>query len=188
MLTNKVREMTPVELRDTQRQRTLKAPARCRGIGLHSGTRVNVVLRPAAIDAGIRFRRTDTGAEIPADWRHLANGALCTTLAAHGSSVATVEHLMAAFAGLEIDNCIVELDGPEVPAMDGSAAPFVFLIDRAGIVAQNAPRRAVRVLKPVRVAGDGKMASLEPAPELRLSFALDFASTAIRRQQMPGVP
>jgi UDP-3-O-[3-hydroxymyristoyl] N-acetylglucosamine deacetylase len=180
--------MRPVEQRGTQRQRTLKAPVRCRGIGLHSGARVNVALHPAAIDAGICFRRSDTGAEIPADWRHLANGALCTTLAAQGSTVATVEHLMAAFAGLEIDNCIVELDGPEVPAMDGSAAPFVFLIDRAGIVTQDAPRRAVTVLKPVRVASGGKMASLEPAPEFSLSFAIDFASNAIRRQEITVAP
>ena len=183
-----VRAMTLAIHAITQRQQTLEAPIRCRGIGLHTGARVNVVLHPAAIDTGIRFRRSDTGVMITADWRQIVDGMLCTTLAAEGSSIATIEHLMAAFAGLGIDNCLVELDGPEVPAMDGSAAPFVFLIDGAGIVAQDAPRRAIKILKPVRVAEGGKMASLEPAPEFTVSFAIDFASRAIRRQQINVVP
>jgi UDP-3-O-[3-hydroxymyristoyl] N-acetylglucosamine deacetylase len=99
-------------------------------------------------------------------------------------NIATIEHLMAALAGLEIDNAIVELDGPEVPVMDGSAAPFVFLIECAGIVEQVAPRRGIKVLKPVRVGVNGVAASLVPGEGFRLSFAIDFASGAIRQQEL----
>jgi UDP-3-O-[3-hydroxymyristoyl] N-acetylglucosamine deacetylase len=178
----------PMAERGTARQKTIKAPIRCRGIGLHTGVKVSMTLRPAAIDAGILFRRSDLGVEIAASWQNLAASALCTTLARDGASVATVEHLMAAFAGLEIDNAIVELDGPEVPAMDGSAAPFVFLIERTGLVEQDAPRRAIQVLKPVRVTADGKSAALLPDDEFALSFAIDFAGTALLRQKITVAP
>ena len=174
--------------RGTARQKTLKAPIRCRGIGLHTGVKVSMTLRPAPIDAGIAFRRSDLGVEIGASWKSIANSALCTTLGCNGASVATVEHLMAAFAGLEVDNAIVELDGPEVPAMDGSAAPFVFLIERTGLVEQDAPRRAIQVLKPVRVSADGKSAALLPDDEFTLSFAIDFDGTALLRQKITVTP
>jgi UDP-3-O-[3-hydroxymyristoyl] N-acetylglucosamine deacetylase len=167
-------------------QKTLKSAIHCRGIALHSGARVAMTLHPSAPDTGIVFRRTDrAGAEIKADWRSAVEQALCTRLDnGEGLSVATIEHLMAALAGLEIDNALIEIDGPEVPVMDGSAAPFVFLIECAGIVEQDAPRRAIKVLKPITVGEDGKTASLTPDAGLSMSFAIDFASGAISRQDI----
>lgn len=167
-------------------QKTLKAPIHCRGVGLHSGVRVGMTLHPAAPGAGIVFRRSDAdGALIPARWQNVVESALCTTLGnGEGLSVATVEHLMAALAGLEIDNLLIELDGPEVPVMDGSAAPFVFLIECAGILEQDAPRRAIKVMKPVNVGTPGKSASLLPGAGFSVNFAIDFASGAINRQDI----
>ena len=167
-------------------QKTLKAAIQCRGVGLHTGSRVNLVLHPAAPGTGIVFRRSDLGGvEIAAHWRNIVDSTLCTTLGNDsGVKIATIEHLMAALAGLEIDNAVVELDGPEVPVMDGSAAPFVFLIECAGVVEQLAPRRGIKVLKPVRVGVNGNAASLVPADGFRLSFAIDFASGAIRQQEL----
>lgn len=171
---------------DVARQKTLKASIHCRGIGLHSGTRVNIALHPGAPGTGIIFRRRDAGgAEIKAQWRNVVDSSLCTTIGNNnGLAIATVEHLMAAFAGLEVDNAIVELDGPEVPVMDGSAAPFVFLIECAGLVEQHLPRQAIKVLKPVSVGVPGKSAALLPADRLCLSFAIDFSSGAINRQEL----
>jgi UDP-3-O-[3-hydroxymyristoyl] N-acetylglucosamine deacetylase len=167
-------------------QKTLKTAIQCRGVGLHTGTRVNLVLHPAAPGTGIVFRRSDLGGvEIAGHWRNTVEATLCTTIGNDsGVKIATIEHLMAALAGLEIDNAIVELDGPEVPVMDGSAAPFVFLIECAGIVEQVAPRRGIKVLKPVRVGVNGNAASLVPADGCRFSFAIDFASGAIRQQEL----
>ncbi|MDE2228980.1 MAG: UDP-3-O-acyl-N-acetylglucosamine deacetylase [Alphaproteobacteria bacterium] len=170
-------------------QKTLKAPIHCRGIGLHSGAHIEMVLRPAAPDTGIRFYRSDLNTEIAADWRNAVDSPLCTTLAnAKGVSVGTVEHLMAAFAGLEVDNAVVELDGPEIPAMDGSASPFVFLIECAGLVGQDAPRRVIRVLKPITVGTPGQSAALVPNDRFSVSFAIDFTSSAIRRQELTLSP
>ena len=168
------------------RQKTLKKSIHCRGIGLHSGARINLALHPAAPGTGILFRRRDEGGtEIAASWRNIVDSTLCTTLGdGNGVTIATVEHLMSALAGLEVDNAIVELDGPEVPVMDGSAAPFVFLIECAGLVEQHAPRRAIKVLKPVHVGGNGKSAALVPDDQFRVSFAIDFASDAIKRQEL----
>jgi len=168
------------------RQQTLRSPIHCRGVALHSGQRVGMTLRPGAPDSGIRFRRSDRGgAEIVAQWRNAVEQQLCTRLeGGKGLSVATIEHLMAALAGLEIDNVEIELDGPEVPVMDGSAAPFVFLIECAGIVEQAASRRAIKVLKPVTVGEDGKSATLTPDDGFSMSFAIDFASGAINRQDI----
>jgi UDP-3-O-[3-hydroxymyristoyl] N-acetylglucosamine deacetylase len=170
------------------RQKTLKSAIRCAGVGLHSGHPITMTLQPAAIDSGISFRRVDANVAIAATWRNLVPSCLCSTLASNGVSVGTVEHLMAAFAGLEIDNAVVEIDGAEVPAMDGSAAPFVSLIERAGIVEQNSPRRALEILKQVRVAGDGAEASLEPADGFSLSFIIDFASGTVGRQRLAVAP
>lgn len=169
----------------TARQKTLKTAIHCRGVGLHTGARVNLTLHPGAPGTGIIFRRTDLGGtEIAADWRNIVESSLCTTIAKDGAKIATIEHLMAALAGLEIDNVIVELDGPEVPVMDGSAAPFVFLIECAGIAEQVAPRRGIKVLKPVRVGDAENAATLVPAEAFRISFAIDFASSAIRCQKL----
>src|SRR4051812_44831910 len=128
-------------------QRTLRNAASCRGIGLHCGQPVTMTLRPAAPDSGIVFRRSDAGAEIRAAWSNSIESALSTVLSnREGVHVGTVEHLMAALAANRIDNAVIELDGPEVPIMDGSAAPFVHLIVGAGTVAQDAPRRAIKIL------------------------------------------
>ncbi len=145
-----------------------------------------MTLHPAAPDTGIVFRRSDrAGAEIKACWRNAIEQPLCTRLDnGEGLSVATVEHLMAALGGLEIDNAVIELDGPEVPVMDGSAAPFVFLIECAGIAEQDAPRRAIKVLKPITAGETGKSAALTPDDGFSMSFAIDFASDAINRQDI----
>jgi UDP-3-O-[3-hydroxymyristoyl] N-acetylglucosamine deacetylase len=142
-------------------------------------------LLPAARDTGIVFRRVDMGTEIRAVWSNTIDASLCTVLSnGEGVRVGTIEHLMAALAGCEIDNAIVEIDGPEVPAMDGSAAPFVTLIQRAGTVVQDRPRRAIKVLKPVRVNGDGAAAELLPDHGFSMSFEIDFDNPVIRQQDI----
>src|SRR6267378_5248803 len=147
----------------TASQQTLKTLIGCRGVGLHSGRKVRMTLRPAPPDTGIVFRRTDAGAEIQASWVNTIAAPLCTVLSnGEGITIGTVEHLLAALAGAEIDNAVVELDGPEVPIMDGSAAPFLFLIECAGVVEQDAPRQAICILKTVTVEDGEKSASLMP--------------------------
>ena len=144
-------------------------------------------LHPAAANTGIVFKRVDLiggGATIKASWDHVADSRMCTVLADNnGISVATVEHLMSAFYGMEIDNVVVELNGPEVPAMDGSAEPFIFLIECAGVVEQSAARRALRILKPHSYANGSKMVALAPWHDgLRVDFQIDFHASAIGRQ------
>jgi UDP-3-O-[3-hydroxymyristoyl] N-acetylglucosamine deacetylase len=169
----------------TASQRTLKTAIGCRGVGLHSGQKVTMTLCPAPPGTGIVFRRTDAGAEIRASWANTAESALCTVLSnGEGISIATVEHLLAALAGAEIDNAVVELDGPEVPIMDGSSAPFVFLIECAGIVEQDAARRAIKILKPVSIVEDGAAAALAPDHGFSMSFEIDFDNPLIRRQDL----
>ena len=166
-------------------QRTLRKAVGCRGIGLHCGEPVTMMLRPAAPDSGIVFRRSDAGVEIRADWRNSVESALSTVLSnREGVQVATVEHLLAALAGNRIDNALVELDGPEVPIMDGSAAPFVRLIQSVGSAIQNAPRHAIKIIKPVQVAENGSSAALLPDPEFSMSFEIDFDSPLIRQQRI----
>src|SRR5439155_117414 len=164
-------------------QQTLKTPIGCRGVGLHSGRKARMTLRPAPPDTGIVFRRTDAGAEIRAGWVNTMAAPLCTVLSnGEGITIGTVEHLMAALAGAEIDNAVVELDGPEVPIMDGSAAPFLFLIECAGLVEQDAVRRAIKVLKPVRVIEADATAELLPDHGFSMSFEIGFANPLISRQ------
>jgi UDP-3-O-[3-hydroxymyristoyl] N-acetylglucosamine deacetylase len=166
-------------------QRTIKTGIGCRGVGLHSGQRVSMNLIPAPTGAGIIFRRTDLAAEICASWENALDTPRCTALSdGCGASVGTVEHLMAALAGIGIDNLIVELDGPEVPIMDGSAAPFVFLIECAGVVEQPMPRRAIQILRPVSIVDGGAMAALLPDGEPSLSFEIDFENPLVRRQRL----
>lgn len=165
-------------------QRTLRAPIRASGIGLHSGRKVFMSLLPAGPDTGIVFRRTDLqpAVDVPtrADW--LREATMCSTLVDdQGTKVMTIEHLMSAFAGLGIDNCLVELSSPEVPIMDGSAAPFVFLIQSAGIHEQAAPKRFIRIRQPVQVRDGDKWARFEPYEGYRLSFAIEFQHPALRR-------
>ena len=166
-------------------QQTLASAVSSRGVGLHSGEHVMMTLRPAMPGTGIVFRRVDAGADIPALWTNSVNAALCTMLSnGEGLEIKTVEHLMAAFAGCGIDNAVVELDGPEVPAMDGSAAPFVALIDRAGIVRQEMPRRAIKVLKPITVVAGNGTAVLLPEHGFSMSFDIAFDNPLIRAQDM----
>jgi UDP-3-O-[3-hydroxymyristoyl] N-acetylglucosamine deacetylase len=183
---------------DTGRRRTLKAAIGCVGIGLHSGRRVSLTLRPAAPGTGILFRRTDIGLELPARYDHVVDTRLCTALGIPGDAparrIGTVEHVMAALAGCGVDDAVVELDGPEVPILDGSAAPFVFLLDCTGLIAHGglgaAEAEAIEVLRPVRVQeGEGPDAAwAELAPgfgdRLEASLTIDFPTTAIGRQSL----
>lgn len=169
-------------------QQTIKTTISCRGVGLHSGAPVSMVLHPAPVGHGIVFRRIDLEEdrnEIPARYDAVTNTTLCSTIANDaGASVATIEHLMSAIAGLGIDNLLIELDGPEVPVMDGSAEPFAFLLDCAGVVEQEAPRKAIRILRDVTVSQGGSMVTISPADEFLIEMVIDFNSAAIGRQSL----
>jgi len=168
-------------------QKTLKSSIGCTGVGLHSGVRVAMKLHPAEPGTGIVFKRVDLvggGATIEARWSRVVDSRMCTVVAdENGIGVATVEHLMSAFYGAEIDNAIVEINGPEVPAMDGSASPFVFLIECAGIVEQDAPRRALKILRRKSYFNGNKMVALGPHDNgLHMEFHIDFSAQAIGQQ------
>ncbi|MDH3747854.1 MAG: UDP-3-O-acyl-N-acetylglucosamine deacetylase [Gammaproteobacteria bacterium] len=158
------------------RQRTLKTAIRATGVGLHSGDKVYMTLRPAAENAGITFRRVDLDSpvDIPADPRLVGETMLGTTLVKDGVKVATVEHLMSALAGLGIDNINIDLSAPEVPIMDGSAGPFVFLLQSAGIEEQNAPKKFIRIKKTLRVEDGDKWAELRPFNGFKVDFEVYF--------------
>ena len=173
------------ETASCQPQHTLASCVGCSGTGLHSGVTVTMTLNPAPANSGIRLKRTDLPGtpEIAATWRNACETPLCTTLVDGQARVATVEHLMAALASMGVDNVLVEVDGPEVPIMDGSAAPFVFLVECAGLEPQETPRRAIRIEKPIRVPDDGRSAALEPARQgLTLDVEIDFDSAVIGQQ------
>jgi len=158
------------------KQRTLKTTIRTTGVGLHTGARVGIVLRPAAPDTGVVFHRVDLDppVSIPADALHVGDTRLSSTLKRDGASISTVEHLMSALAGLGIDNLHVDVAGPEIPIMDGSAGPFVFLLQSAGIVEQDAPKRYLRILLPVEVKDGDKWARFDPYNGFKLDFTIDF--------------
>lgn len=158
------------------KQRTLKNVIRATGIGLHTGEKVYLTLRPAAVDTGIVFRRVDLDppVEIPARAENVGDTTLSTSLMGNGVRVATVEHLLSALAGLGIDNAYVDVSAPEVPIMDGSAGPFVFLVQSAGLVDQNAPKRFIRIKKPVKVEDGDKWARFDPFEGFKVSFAIEF--------------
>lgn len=158
------------------RQRTPKKMIQATGVGLHSGEKVILTLRPAPINTGVVFRRTDLDpvVEIPASYRFVSDTMLCTTIQKENVRVATVEHLLSALAGLGIDNAYVDINANEIPIMDGSAAPFVFLIQSAGIQEQPAPKKFIKILKPVRVEHQGKWAQFVPFNGYRISFTIDF--------------
>ncbi len=168
------------------RQRTLKSSISCTGVGLHSGTKITMTLHPAAPDSGIFFRRVDIaggGALIPAHWASVSDTRLNTCVSdASGVSVHTIEHLMAALAGMSIDNAVIDINGPEVPVMDGSAAPFVFLVECAGVVEQAAPRCAIKVLKRVAIEDGDKLAMLTPDHCFSVNVEINFANPLIGRQ------
>ncbi|HPB74726.1 MAG TPA: UDP-3-O-acyl-N-acetylglucosamine deacetylase, partial [Chromatiaceae bacterium] len=158
------------------RQRTLKNVIRATGVGLHTGEKVYLTLRPAAPDTGIVFRRTDLAqpVDIPATPLNVGDTQLSTTLIKDGVRISTVEHLLSAFAGLGIDNAYVDVSAAEVPIMDGSAGPFVFLIQSAGIEEQNRAKRFVRIKRPVRVEDGDKYALFEPYDGFKVDFVIDF--------------
>ena len=158
------------------RQRTLKNVIGATGVGLHTGKKVYLTLRPAPVNTGIVFRRVDLDpvAEIPAALDRVSDTRLSTTIEHNGVRVSTVEHLMSAFAGLHIDNAIVELDSDEVPIMDGSAGIFVFLIQSAGIEMQSAPKQFIRISKPIEIRDGDKWARFEPYDGFKVSFSIDF--------------
>ncbi|MEM6405991.1 MAG: UDP-3-O-acyl-N-acetylglucosamine deacetylase [Pseudomonadota bacterium] len=166
------------------RQRTLKNTIRATGVGLHTGAKTRLTLRPAAVDTGIVFRRTDVSPAvcIPAKACYVGDTQLSTKLIHDGAEISTVEHLLSAFAGLGIDNAFVDVDSPEVPIMDGSAGPFVFLIQSAGVEEQNAAKRFTRILKTVEVKDGDKTARFEPFNGFKVHFGIDFDHPAIPYQ------
>jgi len=163
------------------RQQTIKHPVSVTGKGLHSGKPVQMCLKPAPSDTGIVFRRVDLEppVDIRVDARKIEPAPLCTLLVDHDVKVATIEHLMAALATLEIDNIIVELDAAEVPVMDGSSAPLIFILESAGIRRQQLSRHVIEVKKPVRVEDGDCYAELLPSKELRFTISIDFEHPAI---------
>ena len=174
-------------------EHTLCQAIHCRGVGLHGGQSIGLSLRPAAPGSGIVFRRVDLGLDLPARHDRVGDTRLCTMLSDPERPelrVGTVEHLLAALSACGVDNVVVELDGPEVPALDGSAAPFVFLIDCAGRIAQPRLRRVVEIMRPIRVEEDDAWVELRPhpagaavsTPTLSLSMRIDFQAVAIGRQ------
>lgn len=168
-------------------QTTIRSAVSFTGTGLHSGRPVRMTIRPASAEYGIWFRRTDvTGRDalVPARWDAVVPSRLCTLVANRaGTEVSTIEHVMAALAGTGIHNALIEIDGPEVPILDGSAAPFVRRILSRGLRELEAPVRALRVLEPVEVREGDAVARLEPADALEMEFQIDFADAAIGRQQ-----
>jgi UDP-3-O-[3-hydroxymyristoyl] N-acetylglucosamine deacetylase len=166
-------------------QRTLKNVIRATGVGIHTGEKVFMTLRPAPVNTGIIFRRIDLDpvAEVPAFATHVGDTSMNTSLEREDVRVSTVEHLMSAFAGLGIDNAYVDLSNAEVPIMDGSAGPFVFLIQSAGIEEQSAAKRFIRILEPVEVKKDDKWARFDPYDGFRVSFKIDFNHPVFRSHQ-----
>lgn len=159
------------------RQRTLKNPIRATGIGLHNGEKINLTIKPAPVNTGIVFVRTDLSpaVRIPALAKNVTETTLNTSLGnGEGVNVSTVEHLMSAMAGLGIDNAEIELTASEVPIMDGSASPFVFLLQSAGIVDQNASKEFIRILKPVEVTHEDKKARFVPFDGFKVRFQIEF--------------
>lgn len=166
-------------------QKTLHQEISCKGVGLHSGAAVTMTLRPAPADHGIVFVRTDLKADqvIPALYDRVVDTRLCTLIANNsGASVGTIEHLMSALRGCGVDNAVIELDGPEVPIMDGSSTPFVEMIDHAGLRTQPQPRRAIQILKEIVVEENGKYARLSPANGFVFGGEIEFAHPSIGRQ------
>jgi UDP-3-O-[3-hydroxymyristoyl] N-acetylglucosamine deacetylase len=163
-------------------QRTLKKTVKTVGIGLHSGKKVELVLRPAAANTGIVFRRVDLDPiiDIKANVEMVGETVLSTTLVKDGAKVSTIEHIMSAFAGLGIDNAYVDVDAVEIPIMDGSAAPFVFLIQSAGIEAQSVAKKFINILKPIKFKNESGWAELTPYDGFKIDFEIDFAHPAVQ--------
>ncbi len=165
-------------------QKTINNKVSCSGIGLHSGVVVNMTLLPSACNNGVVFRRTDLGnSEIKANYKSVVETKLGTVIANEsGAKVSTIEHLMAAIWGCGIDNLIIELDGPEVPIMDGSSAPFVFLLECAGLETQEEQRKVVEIIKKVRAEDGDKFIEIEPAKEFAVDLQIDFNNDKVGQQ------
>ena len=165
-------------------QRTIADSIETSGVGLHSGKKVQMTLRPASENSGIRFRRMDTDPikEVHAVAEHVTDTNLGTTVSQNDTSIMTVEHLLSALAGLGIDNVFIDLHGPEIPIMDGSAASFILLIESAGIQEQSAPKKFLRIKKNIRVEEDGKFAEFRPFDGYRLTFDIEFEHPMIQNE------
>jgi UDP-3-O-[3-hydroxymyristoyl] N-acetylglucosamine deacetylase len=162
------------------KQRTLKNTIRATGVGLHTGDKVYLTLHPSEADTGITFRRVDLDVPVMIKARpeNVGETMLSTTLVRDGVKVSTVEHLLSALAGLGIDNAIIDVSAPEVPIMDGSAGPFVFLLQSAGVVEQDSPKQYMRIKRPIRVEDGDKWAAFEPFDGFKVSFTIDFEHPA----------
>lgn len=171
------------------KQRTLKNVIRATGVGLHTGDKVYMTLRPAAVDTGIVFRRVDLAepVEIRSCCENVGDTRLSTTLVKGDVRIATIEHLLSAIAGLGIDNAYVDVSAPEVPIMDGSAGPFVFLIQSAGVEEQNVAKRFIRIKKPIEVRDGDKIARFEPFNGFKVSFGIDFDHPAMSEERRNSV-
>lgn len=167
------------------RQRTLSKEVGCTGIGLHSGEKVRINIKPAPCDTGIRFVRIDSEGQpmVKVCFDNVSDTTLATSIRCNGCKVATIEHLMASFYGLGIDNAVVELDGPEVPIMDGSSAPFVFLLKSAGIKEQRAPKKFIVIKKPLKVEDGTRSIHIYPKNELKITYTIDFQHPLLRNQE-----
>jgi UDP-3-O-[3-hydroxymyristoyl] N-acetylglucosamine deacetylase len=165
------------------RQKTLKNTIRATGVGVHTGEKVLLTLKPAPINTGVVFRRMFEGryVDIPALAEHVGDTSFCTTLVKDGVRIGTVEHLLSAIAGLGVDNLIIEVNANEVPIMDGSAAPFVFLIQSSGIEEQDAPKKFIKIKKTIEVVDGDKIARLEPYDGFSIRFGIDFDHPVIRK-------
>jgi len=167
------------------KQRTLMNEVGCTGIGLHTGEKVKIKLRPAPANSGIKFVRTDLKGhpEVEVRFDNVFDTTLATTIGTNGCKVSTIEHLMAAFFGLGIDNAVVELDGPEVPIMDGSAAPFVFLIKSGDVREQKSPKQFIIIKKPFKVDDGNRSVCIYPSKELKITYMIDFQHPLLRNQE-----
>ena len=164
-------------------QRTVRRQISCVGIGLHSGNKVHLSLKPAVADSGIRFRRIDLGHhEVPATIQHLAGIQLATGLARNDVSVDTVEHLMAALVAMGVDNVLIELNSPEVPIMDGSAAPFIYLIHEAGVRQLQAPRKYLKIVRPIAISRGDKRIGLYPSDHFKVTYSISYDHPLLRHQ------
>ncbi len=166
-------------------QNTLRDTVSCTGIGLHSGKKVSLRLCPAAVNTGIVFKRVDISPDtrIKASIKNMVNTNYATSLRENGVEVHTVEHLLASFVGLGIDNAVIELDAAEIPIMDGSAAPFIFLLHEAGIVAQGEPKKFIKINRVIEVTDGDKYIKISPADRYKISYFIDFKHHLIRKQR-----
>src|ERR671912_2129779 len=164
-------------------QRTIRRSISCAGIGLHSGNKVTLSLKPAPANSGIRFRRSDLGGlEVPAIVQHVGGAKLATALTRDAVRVDTVEHLLAAFVSLGVDNAVVELNSPEVPIMDGSAAPFIYLIQEAGVKPLQASRRYLKVLRPMSLTRGDKRIAVYPSDHFKVTYSIAYDPPLLRHQ------